>query len=178
MKQCTQCKQEQSIDNFYPRKYKLLKGGYGTSLDSYCKKCRTKHTRQGWNKRVKEGDPSAVASNLLHSMRDRTKNKKYNEEVEWEHEDIKTIITNGTCVRTGIPFKLAAGTAEHRNPFGASPDRLDNTKGYTKDNVQWVVYIYNVMSNNFKEEDVTMFIKQLTRRSSASTEECNDLEEM
>ena len=75
---------------------------------------------------------------------------------------IEDIITNGKCAITGLSFSVGGLTGTgNRNPFNASPDRIDNTKGYEPANVQWVVFIYNLMKSNFKDEDVVLFIKKL-----------------
>lgn len=95
-------------------------------------------------------------------MRDRTKKNGYSEPVEFSKEDIFAVIQEGRCEVTGIPFRLGtSGTNSEKNPFNPSPDRKDNSKGYTKDNVQWVVFIYNTMRNNFSDEDVRLFINVL-----------------
>ena len=43
----------------------------------------------------------------------------------------------------------------------ASIDRIDSSKGYTKDNVQWVCYIYNAMKDEFSVKDVEIFLESL-----------------
>jgi hypothetical protein len=80
----------------------------------------------------------------------------------WTLDMIEDIITNGKCAITGLSFSVGGLTGTgNRNPFNASPDRIDNTKGYEPANVQWVVFIYNLMKSNFKDEDVVLFIKKL-----------------
>lgn len=51
-------------------------------------------------------------------------------------EDVDKLLRGGTCAKTGIAF-------EALGDFAASIDRVDNTKGYTIDNVQAVCWIYN-----------------------------------
>jgi hypothetical protein len=85
----------------------------------------------------------------------------------WSLDEIEQIVLNGVCCKTGIKFTVERmnGTG-NRNPFNASPDRLDNSKGYEPSNVQWVVFIYNLMKNNFKDSDVKVFVEALTTHSS------------
>jgi hypothetical protein len=84
----------------------------------------------------------------------------------WTLDMIEDIITNGKCAVTGLSFSVGGLTGTgNRNPFNASPDRIDNTKGYEPSNVQWVVFIYNLMKSNFKDEDVVLFIKKLQQTS-------------
>lgn len=51
-------------------------------------------------------------------------------------EDINKLLHNGVCTKTGIAF-------EATGDFAASIDRIDNSRGYTIDNVQAVCWIYN-----------------------------------
>jgi hypothetical protein len=86
---------------------------------------------------------------------------KWNDEW-WSNEKIADIMENGRCAITGIKFTIGTvGRTGIRNPFKASPDRIDITKGYEPSNVRWVVFIYNLMRSNFKDEDVDLFIKSL-----------------
>lgn len=51
-------------------------------------------------------------------------------------EDINKLLHNGVCTKTGIAF-------EATGDFAASIDRIDNSRGYTIDNVQAVCWVYN-----------------------------------
>jgi len=48
---------------------------------------------------------------------------------------------DGKCALTGIPFEEPRGG--RNNPFVLSLDRIDSTRGYTKDNVRLVVFAMN-----------------------------------
>ena len=88
-------------------------------------------------------------------------------EAWWTIDEIEQIVLNGICCKTGIKFTVERmnGTG-NRNPFNASPDRIDNSKGYEPSNVQWVVFIYNLMKSNFNVDDVEVFVKALRVHSS------------
>lgn len=94
-------------------------------------------------------------------MKQRSK-KKNLQEPEWTIEEIKEIIKEWHCNITNIKFTFN-GTKTEKNPFGPSPDRIDNNIGYTKENTQWVCTIYNLMKNTFLEEDVKKFISSLRK---------------
>lgn len=51
------------------------------------------------------------------------------------------------CALTGIPIQLL-------KPKTASLDRIDSSKGYTKDNVQWVHKDVNFLKGKFSEKDL------------------------
>jgi hypothetical protein len=49
------------------------------------------------------------------------------------------------CALTGIPFLAPVKSASSRSPFAPSLDRIEPSKGYTKDNLRIVVLAVNVM---------------------------------
>ena len=90
------------------------------------------------------------------------------ENPEFSLDEICNILSGGVCQITSIPFELDNTQGSKRNPFTASPDRIDNTKGYTKDNVQWVVWIYNQMKSDYSPYLVDKFIEGLKNANSAN----------
>jgi len=46
-------------------------------------------------------------------------------------------------------------------PFSPSFDRIDNTQGYTRDNVQLVCLIYNTAKNAHTHEDLLKLARAL-----------------
>lgn len=161
MKICNTCGASSEVVDFPTRKWKKKDGSYSTGLDSMCKTCRNTYHKDNYWKNLQQGDPWLRAGDIVNRMVDRTKKKGHKEEVEWTKEEVYAIIKDGKCEVTGIEFDLTSNGSISRNPFTASPDRIDTSKGYTKDNVRWVVFIYNAMRNNFKEEDVQLFIRKL-----------------
>lgn len=77
-------------------------------------------------------------------------------DTDWLHQKIK----NGHCEVTGIKFNLEEKTTlscHAKNPWVPSIDRIDSSKPYLKDNVQLVVFMYNVCKGEFNHEDVVKF---------------------
>jgi hypothetical protein len=71
-------------------------------------------------------------------------------------------ILAGFCEVTGIAFDLtsqALDTTHAKNPWVPSIDRIDSSKPYRKDNVQLVVYMYNVCKAEFLHKDVVKFCR-------------------
>lgn len=56
---------------------------------------------------------------------------------------------NGVCAITGLPMHA---TSKHKD-LSASPDRIDNTQGYQKDNVRLVCARANLMRSNLDDHD-------------------------
>jgi len=65
---------------------------------------------------------------------------------------------NRKCALSGIDLQMWPGSGySERSQGTASLDRIDNKKGYTKNNVQWVHKDLNRMKSNFVQEDFTMW---------------------
>ena len=88
-------------------------------------------------------------------------------EFDLDREWIEGILEDGVCQVTGIPFVIDTNDCEFvverdvhtRSPFTPSIDKIDPTKGYTKDNCQIVVYMYNTCKNTFSDEAVKYFCR-------------------
>jgi len=129
MKVCTQCKQNKLLDKFH----KQPKGTYGVA--SKCKEClKFAHRKK------------PVHKVLLNNAKNRARAKglEFSLTSEWLLERLE----KGLCEVTGINFE------GYCSPFAPSLDRKDPNKGYTEDNTQVVVWIYNRCKNTDSHEDV------------------------
>lgn len=163
-KTCPKCGEEKSVDQFY----KQARG-----YSSYCKNCIKRLSRQ----RVNDG-------------RDRASKIKYEEaHGHFRTNDAKHILTDAERVSyelyrnakkrslySGRPFDLSKEyvaeivkdfceknycvLSSEKNPFKPSLDRIDNFKGYTKENVIVCWQIENYCKNSFSEDDVIEFCKR------------------
>lgn len=162
MKKCTVCNEFKPLSAFWKRTWKTTTGEPRSNLRPDCKDCAGKYHKEHYTGKLQQGDPRKLAGELLNRMRDRTKKHGYSEQITFTKEEVIDIIVNGKCAITGFPFRLGTtGSNKCKNPFNPSPDRIDNTKGYSKENVQWVVFIYNTMRNSFDDNDVLTFMNHL-----------------
>lgn len=69
----------------------------------------------------------------------------------------------GLCAITGIPMVMnrARASKVHKTPFYASVDRIDNSVGYIRGNVQFVCLGINYLRNSFSIEKTKEFIEVL-----------------
>ncbi len=82
------------------------------------------------------------ASRLCASSKQRA--KKHNLEFDLTVDWIIKKIGNGWCEKTGMAFTLEPPRKGYfHNPYAPSLDRRDQKKGYTKDNVDVVIWAYN-----------------------------------
>jgi len=170
-KTCSRCHQEKDLSEFHTGYNKRSGKSYPLAA---CKACSVIISREYYHNKIKGTDrvknrssesDRYVANKILNAMRKRCKTKGW-DEPEFTAAEIYEVIKEGNkCAITGIPFQNTLNL-DHGiyNGLKASPDRIDNSKGYTKDNVQWVVAIYNMMKGNFPEEHLEIFIKALVKK--------------
>lgn len=80
---------------------------------------------------------------------------------EWTVDEIKAAI-QGSCSKTGIQFEFNQ-TDFSKSPWTPVPDRIDSTKGYTHENVQWVCHMYNSLKQDYTEIEVEKFLKAIIK---------------
>jgi hypothetical protein len=88
-------------------------------------------------------------------LRKRAKDKKLDFDIDTDHL-ISIYPPNKKCPVFNIPFLKNIAPAINKD-FAASIDRIDNNKGYTKDNVCWMSY----RANRLKNDMTFMEIKRL-----------------
>lgn len=72
---------------------------------------------------------------------------KHGENITIEEANDQFVKQNGKCVYTGVP--LLFGRNLSKKSTTASLDRIDSSKGYSKDNVQWVHKDVNTLKEAF-----------------------------
>lgn len=88
-------------------------------------------------------------------------------EPDFDTDWIYQKIIAGHCEATGITFDLTSVTriSNHaKNPWVPSIDRIDSSKPYLKDNIQIVVFMYNVCKAEFTHDDVVTFCKAVYKK--------------
>jgi hypothetical protein len=149
-KTCSHCGEDKPLSDFHNDK--SSKDG----LTYNCKKCIKEIFYE-----FRQQKPERV---IYYGMVKRSKKKGW-DMPEWTPEDIRVKI-EGCCEVTGLPFNLDFTPSDHhceKSAFKPSPDRIDNSKGYTKDNVRWVVFIFNMMRASFPDEDIKVFVENLCK---------------
>jgi hypothetical protein len=152
MKTCNKCGETKNESEFY--QHKNCTGG---RLHA----CKTCHNRD--IKEYIQRTPKGMARKLLGAMKNNSKKRGLKwDDSWWTTSLILERIEGKACEVTGVPFEYGEVPKKNqRRPFVPSPDRKDNAIGYRPDNVQFVVWIYNLMKNSFSDEDVARFLLTL-----------------
>ena len=95
------------------------------------------------------------------------RSKKYNRAFDLDLEFLQQLwLKQQTkCAVTGLfldeKYIHTKKQRKDKNPYQASLDRIDNDRGYTKDNVRFVCYMFNIARNDFDDDKVLQFCKQV-----------------
>ena len=166
---CGACMGEFPRSAFYP-----IKNVY---LTSYCKPCVIKRSaefasmhpekRREYTKRARDkerGTEWGRAGQICETMQQRSRKRGW-PRPEFSREEIYEIISGGKCEKTGITFDCQILPGSTRNPWTPSPDRIDPSRPYTKDNVQWVCAMYNFAKQEWTDEEVMRMARELVNQN-------------
>jgi hypothetical protein len=106
---------------------------------------------------------AAARAKLSHGRKER-KNQNIGAVCDLNYQWIRDRLDKGICEATGIKFDYSAEQDGFTNPWAPSIDRIDSMRGYTKDNCQVVVWIYNRAKGEDSHEDVKTLAKALMER--------------
>lgn len=154
MRQCSKCKQEKPETEFGKN------SAYSDGKHKICRQCvnsmataqrntypeKTKETLKRHMRKRRESNPQLY---LWQKARDRVK-YEYAREFTITPEDI---IIPALCPFLGI--ELNSGDPD----AWASLDRIDSSKGYTKDNIQVISLLANQMKNRATKDQLIAFAK-------------------
>lgn len=114
----------------------------------------------GIRDRVNQDDYKILKTIARLITKSQSRANDYNRQWDWNiYPDVLYSIwmeQKGLCAVTGIPLSTEKGNPQVKNPWAASIDRVDSTRGYTKDNVRLVVHWYNNAKNTWDDETCTM----------------------
>ncbi len=168
MKKCSKCEKNKSLEEFY---------NYSSSKDGkthHCKECMSKYRksvkeksrlymknmRKNNNEKVKETRRKSWRNldprkKLLQQSKNRAKRKNILHNI-----DIEDITIPKICPVLKVPFII--GTKGNYQ-YTHSIDRIDNSKGYVKGNIQVMTMKANNMKNSASKKELIMFAKSILK---------------
>lgn len=132
--------------------------------------CRLKI--EGFHEKEKESRRSSYKRNIIHNMVSNAKERALMKGLAFNLEDSDIIIPK-LCPLLKVPFILGEkGNYEYTPTI----DRIDNSKGYTKDNVWIITKKANSMKNSATLDELHTFCTNVLRYSLTNAEkECIEL---
>lgn len=134
-----------------------------------CKKCVVEYTKNRLRKNP-EINSAKIKYNLLYQQKNpfayrmRAAQRRANAVgmvFDIDEEFLRELFDkqDGKCYYSGIPFQMDADTKARR--YGLSIDRVDSSKGYTKDNVVLATSIINSMKNDLSVTEFMTVVQRL-----------------
>jgi hypothetical protein len=153
---CSMCGIEQNVNEF--NSCKIASDG----LASNCKKCSRIKTKKWVESDIKNFIKKAYLS-CKHNCSKRSKDLEFN----ITEQDIIDLYykQEGKCALSGEKLTSIVLEDNGINDFNLSIDRKDSSKGYTKDNIQLVGAIINIMKNDLDEKDFLLFVSTIAINS-------------
>ncbi len=164
MKKCKTCNKNKPLSEFQKNGYRNGQQRWTTSCKSclstpkiICEVCKENETRDSKKKACDSCyNLRRKAINLLTASQERAKNKGIENDLTLEFIIDKL---KQPCPQTGLPFRLGKTGSNYsdRDIQTPSVDKIDPSKGYTKDNVQIVCWGYNVAKQRFTDKELLEF---------------------
>ena len=133
--------------------------------DAQCKECESKRHKKYRKNTPKRSDLEkhlAILVNGCKSRLNHSKSKSYRGiTLEIDYKFLYELYQRqeGKCAISGLPMTYNVGAG--RNHYNISIDRIDSTKGYTKDNVQLVCAQVNMMKAEMTMEELYIFCENI-----------------
>lgn len=149
LKLCTRCNTEKLVMYFY-------KADTPDGYHRKCKECLKKYSKEIRHKKLLGDMPKYKYIELLHK-RIQKKAEKIGLEFNLELSDIDI---PEVCPYLNIPIELSNRTDVRHGP---SVDRIDNSKGYIKGNIQIISWKANTMKNSASVRELKTFARNVLR---------------
>ena len=144
-KECNRCHEVKDTSNFRVR---------GFYMDNYCRKCNNIRRNE-----ARSNDIWKFLNDNIRSAKSGSKKRGLDFDIDTNylvelhtHQDKK-------CAISGIELTTICG--QGKVPTNISIDRIDSSKGYTKNNIQLVCYSINLMKRDFSHEVFMSFFNQV-----------------
>jgi hypothetical protein len=118
------------------------------------------YNNSGKNKDFRKKSVENTLRTVVWQARNRSKKKGLDFDLTDEYMLNLLKSQNNKCSATGLQLESSqANTKKYKSPYTVSLDRIDSSKGYTKDNIQIVCVMFNEMKNIYSIEQVTLLCK-------------------
>ena len=145
--ECRKCHKLLNLDKFSKCKNNNIGHKYS------CKVCNREREYER-----KSGNPIAFFTDVIRTQKQQLEKRGISEyELECNFLADLFVQQNGKCALSGVDMTLISGKGKIAT--NASVDRIDGSKGYTKNNVQLVCLMANMCKGTGSNEDFNSFIK-------------------
>lgn len=156
---CYICKKYKSQDQFDDNKSKWFRN----YKDCRCKECKSRQRKKRLlaNNTIKS--PYELLDHRYLCLQDRAKRNGLSVDITKEYLHELWDKQKGRCAMSNIQMTYISNCG--RIPTNVSVDRIDSSKGYTKDNVQLVCMAINQMKSDLDVQTLLTFCRALIKNT-------------
>ena len=152
---CAKCRETKGQEEFY--KTKQNKRGYS----SYCRKCHSTKSNSSPN-RKRNADTYYAKRKAENPQLFMWKQAKHR--AKWDYNNMEfTIEVEDIFIPKNCPY-MGVSFIPLDKDFGYSLDRIDSSKGYTKDNIQWIHKDINKMKQTFTNSELINWATLISKK--------------
>ena len=129
-------------------------------VSSYCKECHTKKRKD----RYQKNPLTYILKTAYRALKQR--NKKFNIELDFDADYLIELFYSqkSLCAISGLPMTYIVN--QGKISTNVSVDRIDSNKGYSKENIQLVQSIVNIMKTDLDQTEFIQLCKNIIDRQS------------
>lgn len=146
------CGKEQTFSTSY------LTGSYKKKATT-CKSCELFEMEEK-NRIVKK-----IPNRFWKRLQDSSKRRKISFEITKEQAEIVFEKQEGKCALTGVELYFTKLRTNYNRYTNASLDRIDSSKPYTTDNIQWLDKRINMMKNTHSQDEFIRLCKTVAENN-------------
>ena len=107
-----------------------------------------------------------LSTTILKDSAKRARNNSWSFDIDRDYLIRVWHSQQGLCAVSGVAMQTESGTRENKNPYRASLDRIDNSKGYVIGNVRFVCHWVNNAKSTWDQTVFDDFVNNIVESRS------------
>lgn len=107
-----------------------------------------------------------LSTTILKDSAKRARNNSWSFDIDRDYLIRVWHSQQGLCAVSGVAMQTESGTRENKNPYRASLDRIDNSKGYVIGNVRFVCHWVNNAKSTWDQTVFDDFVSNIVESRS------------
>lgn len=157
---CYRCQIYKPVNEF---DISTTKDNFRNKKARVCKKCRSKKYKDSASKSRGKMDFNRIITERFNSLKTRARNKKLVVEIDCNYLKELWTLQKGLCAISNLEMTYYFNNG--RVPTNLSIDRIDSSKGYTKDNIQLVCMAINTMKSDLCLDQLIYFCNKIIKHN-------------
>lgn len=145
------------------RKNKCYVPNHGRN-NSICHECLCEKRKNNRRREFKQNPLDSRLTELSRTIKLRSKKKGFETDVDKDYLYDLWHSQNGMCAYSGLEMTASAIVGDSRNPTAISVDRIDSSRGYTRDNIVLTCWKVNAAKSDLSLNEFVEMCKAITEK--------------